>query len=519
MRILPLDGANTIGGSKILVEDDDFKVMLDFGTNFHELNKYYEEYIKPRSTCGILDFIEMGILPNVRNLYRDDLLHADVRLTGPVIEGLDAVLISHAHVDHTGALGFLDCRVPVITTLMSATIMKAMQDSGVSELGCDGVYANLRDSRECYGNVILNARKGTMPGRDFKIADCRPTKRFEEFWEFYPPTKMSDRAQKSLKPGELLDDVAAVEYKACPVDHSIKGSCGFILDGTTGRIAYTGDIRMHGIHGKKTKDFIDEAKSANIHVLIIEGTSIGRAPEEIVSERDVLRYGQQLLSGMERDLVIADFGPRNIERLEIFLSLAKEFDRKLVITCKDAYLLHAMHIADESVPEPGGDILIYNCPRSKYESWEEWTFVERYPDDWVNPSEIRNSQGDFVLAFSFWDMKNLIDIRPQRGHYIYSSSEAHSEEQEIDFKRLQNWLTRFNIERYGFDFDRDGKPIFPRGLHASGHASEEDLRNIIEDIDPEILIPVHTEHSEWFAANFGNRIRTIIPENMKWIEI
>jgi len=159
MRILPLDGANTIGGSKIFVEDDEFRVMLDFGTNFHELNKYYEEYLKPRPNCGILDYLEMGILPDVRNIYRDDLLHAGVRLEGPEIERLDAVLISHAHVDHMGALGFIDYKVPVITTLMSATIMKAMQDSGNFEPGSDGVYAKLREPVECHGNVVLNTRQ------------------------------------------------------------------------------------------------------------------------------------------------------------------------------------------------------------------------------------------------------------------------------------------------------------------------------------------------------------------------
>jgi ribonuclease J len=518
MRILPLDGANTIGGSKIFVEDDEFRVMLDFGTNFHELNKYYEEYLKPRPNCGILDYLEMGILPDVRNIYRDDLLHAGVRLEGPEIERLDAVLISHAHVDHMGALGFIDYKVPVITTLMSATIMKAMQDSGNFEPGSDGVYAKLREPVECHGNVVLNTRNGIMPGRDFEIADCKPTDEFEEFWRFHP-SSLKKAARKSLEPGKLLAHQCGVKYRACPVDHSIKGACGFILEGTNGSIVYTGDIRLHGIHGEKTEEFVRNARTADPAVLIIEGTSIGRASNEFVSESDVQSHARQLISEMEHELVISDFGPRNIERLEIFKSIAVEFDRQIVVTSKDAYLLHAMHIADPTVPEPGEDIRIYNSPRSRYDNWEEWTLFERYPDHCVNPSDIRDSPGSYILAFSFWDMKNLIDIKPEKGHYIYSSSEAHSEEQEIDFKRLQNWLTRFNIKKYGFDFDVYGKPTFPKGLHASGHASEEDLAKIIERIEPETIIPVHTEHPEWFVENFQGTYKIVIPEKMKWIEI
>lgn len=519
VRILPLDGTNSIGGSKIFVEEDDFRIMLDFGTNYHEMNKYYEEYLKPRSNCGILDFLEMGVLPNVRNLYRNDLIHPDARLTGPELNRPDAVLITHAHMDHMGALGFLDCSVPVVTTLMTATIMKALQDAGTSELGSDGVYANLRESETCHENTILRAKTGKVPGRDFKIADCEPTKGFEDFWEFYPPTAVGERARKSLEPGKLLRDVPGVRCRACHVDHSIKGACGFIIDSASGSIVYTGDIRLHGICADKTREFVDKARSARPYALIIEGTTINRPADEQVSENDVRENAAQLMGAMSGELVIADFGPRNIERLEIFLALARENDRELVISCKDAYLLHAMHIADRSVPEPGKDLLIYNCPRSSYGKWEEWTLLTKYPDFLVKPSAIRDSPGSYVLAFSFWDMKNLIDIRPSKGHYLYSSSEAYSEDQEIDFKRLQNWLDRFGIEKYGFDFDREGRPVFPKGLHASGHASEHDLEEIIEGISPEILIPVHTEHPEWFARTFEGRFKTILPEKMKWIDL
>ncbi|MFX1325317.1 MAG: MBL fold metallo-hydrolase RNA specificity domain-containing protein [Promethearchaeota archaeon] len=50
----------------------------------------------------------------------------------------------------------------------------------------------------------------------------------------------------------------------------------------------------------------------------------------------------------------------------------------------------------------------------------------------------------------------------------------------------------------------DGKdtPVFTRGFHASGHASEDELYWMIERIDPEIIIPVHTECPSWFTDKF-----------------
>jgi len=47
-----------------------------------------------------------------------------------------------------------------------------------------------------------------------------------------------------------------------------------------------------------------------------------------------------------RGLIIADFSPRNFERLETFVRIAEETNRTLVVTAKDLYLLHALECAD-----------------------------------------------------------------------------------------------------------------------------------------------------------------------------
>ena len=48
--------------------------MLDFGKGFSRRAKYFEEYLNPRTANGIVDFIEMGIIPDIEGIYRDDLL-------------------------------------------------------------------------------------------------------------------------------------------------------------------------------------------------------------------------------------------------------------------------------------------------------------------------------------------------------------------------------------------------------------------------------------------------------------
>ena len=99
-------------------------------------------------------------------------------------------------------------------------------------------------------------------------------------------------------------------------------------------------------------------------------------------------------------------------------------------------------------------------------------------------------------------MKHLLDIKPNGDTYIYSVCEAFNEEMEIDFKRLWHWLRRFNINPCGFSVGENEALCFDGRYHASGHASGEDIAWAIEQIDPDYIIPIHTEAREGFAERF-----------------
>jgi len=129
-------GINEIGGNKILLEEGERKLLLDFGFPYKRHKQFYEEYLKPRSGAGLLDPLIMHLLPPLEGIYRDDLVSSELWeqfREEPLyreLDRIDGVLLSHAHLDHSGYISFLKEDIPIFSTATTAFITKAMQDSG-----------------------------------------------------------------------------------------------------------------------------------------------------------------------------------------------------------------------------------------------------------------------------------------------------------------------------------------------------------------------------------------------------
>jgi ribonuclease J len=85
--------------------------------------------------------------------------------------------------------------------------------------------------------------------------------------------------------------------------------------------------------------------------------------------------------------------------------------------------------------------------------------------------------------------------------YIRSVCEPFDLEMELDLKKVENWLAHFGLYPYTH-------------IHASGHLNYDEIRVVVETVQPKTLIPVHTQHPEVFK-NFHDNV--IMPE--KGIEI
>lgn len=508
-------GVEEIGGNKILLEDGDTHLFLDFGTSFDRRYYYFEEYLKPRPGAGMLDLLEMRLLPVLRGVYRDDLAPEDIlSLFEPRREvKVDGVLLSHAHLDHSGYISFLREDIPVYTTAMTAFIAKAVQDSAPLDIEKEVCYSNPRALREGYRTPEKSLRQ-----RPFCFLDCLSLPpAAHEFWDESPmKTKKLDLCPAPSDGSR----VGSLPLRYFPVDHSIPGACSFAVETSVGWLCYTGDLRLHGRKGGLTERAVEEMSALHPHILICEGTRAGE--EGGASEDEVYSTALGYVRDAAGKLVIADFGPRNVDRLLIFGDIARDTRRRLVILAKDAYLLDAVRLVSDEVPELGSapDIVIYSDLKAMPGSWERKIREERYAGKMVDASEIHAHPGDYILCFSFWDLKNLIDIKPEGGLYIFSTSEAHNEEQQLDVWRLSNWIQHFGLTARGLPRGEpkskgEGWEIPPdeMGLHASGHAGGEDLLSIVRDIAPKVLIPVHSLAPNFYLRELqGVGIEVKLPE-------
>lgn len=448
-------GVNEIGGNKILLQDDDTRVFFDFGLSFGKRSRYYEEFLTPRTACGLGDFLEMGLVPNIGGVYREDLL-----LTcglKPQKPDIDAVFLTHAHADHANYVSLLHEKIPIYLGETAFSILNAAAESGARTLESE----------------IIDFRKRPVEDRREE-----PVKRtFKPF-----------RTDQKIR-------VGALTVEPVHVDHSVPGAYGFVIHTSRGAVVYTGDLRMHGTKPQMTEEFVKRAIACRPVALIIEGTRI-TGEHESSSEDKVKRECNDAVSKTDR-FVVADFNFKDVDRLRTFFLITKDHGRKLIVSLKDAFMLKWLS-KDPKLNVPcytDKDIAIH-VPRMGSGEYRksDYNVNERQFLDLENAwtaEEVRKNQRRVISVLSFYNFSQLIDIKPEAGSlFIHSLSEPFNEEMELDSRRLNNWLQHFGLRELQ--------------SHCSGHACGEELLEIARRIKAKAVFPIHTEHPRIFQKTLNN---------------
>ena len=460
-----------------MVECDNTKIWLDFGLSFSKFYDYYAEFLNPRKHNALGDFFEFDLLPKLMGLYREDFLK---KLKLKAYLDYDGVFLSHAHSDHAACIAHLHKDIPIYCGFTTKLILEAMQTTG------SGSFTDFVIYKENF--VTRNS-------------------------------KAIPRYKRNIKCFRTGDEIQVNDLVAKPihVDHSLPGSYGFIIYTPRGSVVYTGDFRLHG-RKHLTQDFLDEVTKEKHLALICEGTRLGEKGkwEQESSENAVQEKVSKIISNTS-GLVIVNFPSRDIDRLNTFYNAAKQNGRKLVIDLKQAYLLKLLE-KDENLDAPSikdKDIIIFAEKARFGLITEDIPFEEQLKDYfvWQRPfleqknclhyQELKEMQEDIVFYCNFFDLPNLIDIRPVKGScYIYSLCEPFNEEMILDFNKIRRWIDHFNLSLHI--------------AHASGHCSKEDLVEVVKGVDTKMIFPIHTEMPLKFKEFVNN---VTIPEKDKKIRL
>jgi ribonuclease J len=414
-------GVDEIGGNKILLQDRDTRVFFDFGMSFAMKKKFYSPpFLSPKSEKSLQ---ELEILPKISGVYKFDLSPPEV----------DAVFLSHGHLDHSAYLSFIKREIPVYCGETTRTILQALSEVRRADL-------------------------------EFRVSDI-------EFKAF--------RTGKKIRVGSL-------EVEPFHVDHSVPGAYGFVIHTSNGAVVYTGDFRDHGAKPEMTRDFVENAQKAEPVAIVTEATNMTGAT--VSSETEVESKLDSVVAAAD-GIVLAEFAYADVDRLNSFFHIAKKNRRCLAISLKQAYMLEALR-KDKGLTVPALDddgILIFRKSKKRFDKWEN-EIIERYDkqNKIFDVQKVSKQQCKVVLAMSFYDFEELVQLEPEAGScYVLSTSEPFNEEMEIDYERLVNWLSHYGLPQYH--------------VHVSGHMMPLQLKKALKQINAKRVFPVHTESAGLFA--------------------
>jgi len=490
---------------------------------------------------------------------------------------VDAIFITHAHFDHIQDLSFLDPAIPIHCTEETRVVAKAINDVSVS--GVDDQYYELRrkqvistkprETKDLY-KTLFPGELAYFDSKEEGEKPCveEPKCGYEFTREYTPEYRTFDPSLKGA--------IKGIRYELIPVDHSIPGACSILLTlPNKKRLLYTGDLRFHGTKSTTIDDYVERVGEP-IDALIIEGTRIDS--EQSLRESDVEKNIKEDIS-KALGLILINFGWKDLSRYEVVYKCTIAADRTLIISPKLAYLLFEMHFNfPDQYPDPlkvpnlkvylkREDSLLYS--KADYDKWkmgyldfhgrntakkdqnlvriaeslncggEKCTCTEPLvvPDtDPINVEtfelathhlkhgikafEIRENPSKYVMLFTNMDVNELFDLLPKDAvppaHYISAATEPFNDEMEIDESKFMNWLDAFGVT-YEYEEDEEKHKHFVR-RHVSGHASQPELLDLINKLNPGMIIPIHTINPHQFEKLLpGKTIK--IPEYGKPIPL
>ncbi|MDR3558722.1 MAG: ribonuclease J, partial [Candidatus Pacebacteria bacterium] len=249
VRIIPLGGVEEIGKNCTMIEIGDDIIVVDIGFQF-----------KDENTPGI-DYI----LPNTK--------YVEERK-----EKVRAVIITHGHLDHIGAIPFVMPRIgnpPLYTRLLTSVMIKKRQEEFLH-----------------------------MPPLDLRVVEKNDT-----------------------------ITVGKIKVRFFSVTHTIPDAMGLIIETPWGSIVHTGDLKLDHVDGVPTES--EEAEYArafnneNVLMLMADSTNVEN-PGFSIPEKQVHKNIEEIIKNTQGRLIVATFSSL-LERILKIIEFAEKYGKKVCV--------------------------------------------------------------------------------------------------------------------------------------------------------------------------------------------
>ena len=270
--------------------------------------------------------------------------------------------------------------------------------------------------------------------------------------------------------------IGDIRIRPLVIDHSAADSYMFVIEAEGKRVLYTGDFRMHGLR-HHVLDQLVNTYIGEVDVLITEGTSLSRDADKYISEAAVLDDISSYIQ--EGKYVFIMCSSTNIDRI---MGIWQNMPTDKVLIC-DAYQKRILDTVINNVYYESSlyrrhdiPLVLSKGPYPKYYMDHGFVSLVRGTESFI--SQIKEFPKDDVrIIYSMWT------------GYI---------EENLALKTL--------LETY------------PNYIcHASGHVSKDDLIKFIELVNPDAIIPVHTDNPERLEQLVPHRNVYIVNDNEPFI--
>ena len=410
IRIIPLGGLGEIGRNMMVVELNDDIIIIDAGILF------------PSSDMPGVDFIISDISYLVENQNR-----------------VQAILLTHGHEDHIGALPYVlsELNVPVYASRLTLSL----------------IGVKLREH-------------GLLQRSNLHV----------------------------IEPNTLLN-IGSFDVEFFRVCHSIPDSMGIAIHTPFGAIVHTGDFKIdHTPIDKHKMDFATLSRLAADGVLVLLADSTYAEVDGYTPSESTIQSPIDLkISQAPGRIIVATFASL-ISRMQIVLDSAYKHDRKVAVVGRSMSNNLKMAI------------------KMGYLNAEPNILISLKEAKKLPASKIillaTGTQGEPTSALVRMSRNEHKDVKIVSGDTVILSSSPIPGNESLVAKTID-------------DLYRLGARVFSSrnaDVHVHGHASREELKLLLNVVQPKFYIPVHGEYRHLVANTELAQLVGIKPQNTLVLE-